>query len=97
MNNYEIAHQQVLRYMQSIGIEHPEYLDEYASTFGEIGIMDMAGFLAYAATRNVSSVQVIHAITHDLMGRNDPVMLPRTHNYFIYFDINYHPFIKAEP
>jgi hypothetical protein len=59
-------------------------LDEYESTHGEAYIIAMAGFINYAQTEKLDDFAIQSTLVHDLNGRKDKLMLPRTSDYAQY-------------
>ena len=59
-------------------------LDEYEATHGEAYIIAMAGFINYAQTEQLDDFAVQSTLVHDLNGRKDKLMLPRTSDYAQY-------------
>ena len=57
-------------------------IDEAEQIHGESYIIGMAGFLAYAhCNEDMEEHQIKATLAHDLNGRKDPTMLPRTAEY----------------
>lgn len=54
---------------------------EFRSTHGNDSLNGIAGFLKFAETRGVDIDRVKSTISHDLNGRFDKTMLPRTDSY----------------
>lgn len=59
-------------------------LDEYEETHGQAYIVAMAGFLNYAQVEKMGVFDVKATLAHDLNGRKDKLMLPRTSDYAQY-------------
>lgn len=62
-------------------------LIEFANQHGDEAVVSMYGFLRYVAThkgddRNKDEGMIKATIGHDLNGRNDKHMLPRTNSYY---------------
>lgn len=57
------------------------FILEYAKTHGDESILGLNGFLNYAEKSNLDKEEVFCTISHDLHGRLDKLMLPRTYDY----------------
>ncbi len=59
-------------------------LSEYEETHGPDALVAMAGFLAYAQDHSLEDADIKLTLVHDLAGRKDSMMLPRTSDYTQY-------------
>lgn len=57
------------------------YLTEYTSTHGETAVQALYDFINYAEKNNVKKEIIMATIVHDLGGRNDKLMSPRSISY----------------
>lgn len=69
-------------------VEYVSYLMEFMDTHGEEAIQKLAGFYIYAIEHLDQVKQdraIVGTFAHDLGGRNDKFMLPRSDNYLKYW------------
>lgn len=59
-------------------------VSEFEYTHGPDALVAMAGFIRYAMDNSLESDIVKITLVHDLAGRNDKLMLPRTSDYSQY-------------
>lgn len=89
MTEYQQAKKQVADYLRIMGISDPEGVVEvYGRTHGLIALKDLAGYITYKSRegQSVTSIAVSSHVLHDIQGRLDQRMTPRTTGFFIYFD-----------
>lgn len=83
---YESCYEQVLKAI-------PQYIPEvtptgaiflasdYEDVQGPDALVAMAGFIRYAQSHELDADDIKLTLVHDLAGRNDKMMLPRTSDY----------------
>jgi hypothetical protein len=59
-------------------------LDEMAEGHGDNSILAMAGFIQWALNEDLDTRAIHSTLAHDLNGRKDKYMLPRTSDYLQY-------------
>lgn len=57
------------------------YLREFAITHGENALQDMDAYIQWAEQNDQSASEIRETIAHDLSGRKDKFMVPRTSGY----------------
>lgn len=67
-------------------------LMEFGETHGEFALRKLAGFFLFAIRLpEGQSTKALHQVfNHDLYGRNDKFMLPRSDNYLEYWNNEFH-------
>lgn len=83
---YESCYEQVLKaipnFIPEISPTGAIFLcSDYEDVQGPDAIIAMAGFLRFAADQGLDPDVVKSTLVHDLAGRNDKLMLPRTSDY----------------
>ena len=86
---YEACYEQVLKaipkYIDQLSETQAVFLaSEYEQIQGEDAIIALAGFINYAETKGVPVSDIKVTLVHDLNGRKDRHMLPRSSDYAIY-------------
>jgi len=71
--------------LELLRIQNREYhvnaLEDYERVFGKAGIIDLYAFYLYAKATKTDEHIVVITFAHDLHGRNDRLMLPRSDGY----------------
>jgi len=83
---YESCYDQVLKaishYIPEVSTTGAVFLaSDYEDIQGPGAIIAMAGFLRFAADKQLDGETIKLTLVHDLAGRKDKLMLPRTSDY----------------
>jgi hypothetical protein len=54
---------------------------DYATVFGDEGLDDLRGYVAYATAGKLSKLRIGATLGHDINGMNDRCFVPRTKGY----------------
>ncbi len=61
-------------------------VDEFAQNFGEEGLKDLCAFIDFAIEADIKETTIKATLYHDISGRKDTLMLPRTNGYYKHFN-----------